>query len=90
MADDRILSVDALTFATARTALAEGCAAIDAGKTVFDLSGVNSADSSGVALMLAWQRRARQLGREVVYANVPHNLDTLARLYGVDSLLPQS
>jgi phospholipid transport system transporter-binding protein len=83
-----LLSVDALTFETAHAALAQGAAAIAAGETVFDLGGIKSADSSGVALMLAWERKARAAGRQLTYVNVPANLDSLARLYGVESLLP--
>jgi phospholipid transport system transporter-binding protein len=83
-----MLSLEALTFQTARAALAQGEAAIAAGETVFDLGGVKNADSSGVALMLAWQRRARTAGRKLTYINVSAELESLARLYGVESLLP--
>jgi phospholipid transport system transporter-binding protein len=83
-----MLSLEALTFQTARAALAQGEAAIAAGETVFDLGGVKSTDSSGVALMLAWQRRAKTAGHKLTYINVPAELESLARLYGVESLLP--
>jgi phospholipid transport system transporter-binding protein len=83
-----MLSLEALTFETARAALAQGEAAIAAGETVFDLGGVKSADSSGVALMLAWERRAKTAGRKLTYINVPAELESLARMYGVESLLP--
>jgi phospholipid transport system transporter-binding protein len=82
-----MLSLEALTFQTARAALAQGAAAIAAGETVFDLGGVKTADSSGVALMLAWQRRAQAAGRSLSFVNVPANLHTLAGVYGVDALL---
>jgi phospholipid transport system transporter-binding protein len=59
-----MISLDALTFETANAALEQGCAAIGAGETVFDLGGVRAADSSGVALLLAWQRRARDAGHK--------------------------
>jgi phospholipid transport system transporter-binding protein len=84
-----MLALDALTFDTARAALEQGCAALAAGETVFDLAGVRAVDSSGVALLLAWQRRARALGRQLSYINVPPSLHNLAHLYDVDSLLPQ-
>jgi phospholipid transport system transporter-binding protein len=82
-----MLSLEALTFQTARAALAQGIAAIDAGEAVFDLGGVKAADSSGVALMLAWQRRAEAAGRRLRFLNVPANLHTLTGLYGVDALI---
>ena len=82
-----MISLGALTFQHAPEALAQGEAAIRAGETVFDLGGVKAADSSGVALLLAWQRRARAAGRQVSFVNVPDNVNKLAALYGVDSLL---
>jgi phospholipid transport system transporter-binding protein len=83
-----MLSLDALTFASAGAALHQGYAAIDAGETVFDLGGVKSADSAGVAVMLAWQRRAQAHGQRLKYINVPENVHELARVYGVEPLLP--
>ncbi|MEX5745481.1 lipid asymmetry maintenance protein MlaB [Massilia sp. X63] len=85
-----MLSLDALTFGSAKGALEQGCAAIAAGETVFDLGGVSAADSSGVAVLLAWQRRARAANQRLTYINVPQNVQKLAALYGVDGLLPQS
>ena len=85
-----MLSIDALTFLTAREALEQGTAAIGAGETVFDLGGVKAADSSGVALLLAWQRRAVAAGHRLTFINVPDNVQKLASLYGVDTLLPQA
>jgi phospholipid transport system transporter-binding protein len=82
-----MLSLEALTFGNAQAALAQGCAAVTAGETVFDLGGVASADSSALALMLAWQRRAQGHGRKLTFINVPANVDALARLYGVDGLI---
>lgn len=82
-----MLSLDALTFQTAPAALEQGDAAIRAGETVFDLGGVKAADSSGVALLLAWQRRAVAAGHRLSFINVPENVRTLAALYGVDTLI---
>lgn len=82
-----MLSLEALTFQNAQAALEQGCAALAAGETVFDLGGVTSADSSALSLMLAWQRRARSQGRSVKFINVPANVDALAKLYGVEELL---
>jgi phospholipid transport system transporter-binding protein len=76
-----------LSFQTATAALEQGYAAISAGTTEFDLGSVGAADSSAVALLLAWQRRARQAGQTLVYTNVPASLRKLASLYGVDALL---
>ena len=82
-----MLTIDAMTFDSARLALAQGEAAIGLGETVFDLAGVKSADSSGVALLLAWQRRAQSAGHRLTFINVPDNVRKLAALYGVDTLV---
>lgn len=82
-----MLTIDAMTFDSASEALAQGEAAISAGETVFDLAGVKSADSSGVALLLAWQRRALSAGHRLTFINVPDNVRKLAALYGVDTLV---
>jgi phospholipid transport system transporter-binding protein len=88
--DNLMLSIDALTFQTAREALEQGAAAIKAGSTVIDLGNVHSTDSSGVAVLLAWQRKARAARQALAYVNVPPSLLSLASLYGVDDLLPQA
>jgi phospholipid transport system transporter-binding protein len=85
-----MLSLDALTFETAQAALDQGYVAIKAGETVFDLGGVHAADSSGVALLLAWQRHARDAGQKLTFINVPSNIDALTHLYGLDGLLARS
>ena len=82
-----MLSLDALTFENANTALEQGCAALAAGETVFDLGGIRAADSSALALMLAWQRRAQKQGRTLSFINVPANVDALARVCGVEGIL---
>jgi phospholipid transport system transporter-binding protein len=85
-----MLSFDALTFQTARAALEQGCEAIRAGQTVFDLASVKAADSSAVAVLLAWQRAAREAGLVLSYRNLPESVRSLATLYGVDAFLGAS
>jgi len=85
-----MLSLDALTFQNANAALEQGIAAIRAGETVFDLGGVRAVDSSGVALLLAWQRQARDAGQKLTFINVPANIDSLINLYGLDGVLERS
>ncbi len=80
-------NIDILTVANAKAALAQGVAAIKAGKTVFDLASVKQADSSAVAVLLAWQRAARKAGAALSFVNIPPSLCTLATLYGVDAFL---
>ena len=82
-----MLTFDTLTFQNARVVLEQGCAAIRAGETEIDLSAIQAADSSAVAVLLAWQRIARKQGTPLAYLNIPAGLQSLADVYGVDSLL---
>ena len=83
-------ALEALTFTSASAALEQGRAAIRAGQTVIDLSAVTLADSSGVAVLLGWQRAAREAGVALSFVNLPANLQSLATLYGVDEFLADS
>ena len=85
-----MLAVDSLTFQNARAVLEQGCAAIAAGESEIDLSGIKAADSSAVAVLLAWQRAARKHGRSLAFLNVPADLHSLAGVYGVQELLGAS
>ncbi|MFY9314160.1 MAG: STAS domain-containing protein [Burkholderiales bacterium] len=86
----RMLVSGALTLASVAADLAQGKAAIAEGVCSVDLGGVGELDSSALALLLAWLREAKRLGRELVFANLPQGLTTIARLYGVAELLPAS
>jgi len=87
---ERMLVSGALTLAGAAAELAQGNAAIAAGARRVDLSGVGELDSCALALLFAWQREAKGLGRELAFENLPQGLTTIARLYGVAELLPAS
>ena len=54
---------------------------------VISLDGVDRVDSAGVAVLLAWKRRAAMEGKSLSFAEVPPNLAALAELYGVAELL---
>ena len=87
---NKLESIETLTVINATAALEQGIAAIKAGQTVFDLGTVKTADSSAVAVLLAWMRAARQSGAALSYVNLPAGLQSLAALYGVDDLLVAS
>lgn len=60
----------------------------DAGlPAVIDLSGVDQADSSGVALLLEWLAWASARGDSIQFENAPEGLRTIAALSQVDTLL---
>ena len=58
------------------------------GALVIDLAQVEAGDSAAVSLLLSWLRRAQREQLALSFANVPDNLMSLARLYGVAELLP--
>ena len=51
------------------------------------LERVRAVDSSAVALLLAWKRRAADEGKALAFTGTPLNLAALAALYGVEELL---
>jgi phospholipid transport system transporter-binding protein len=79
-----------LTMDNASETLAAGLHAIAAGESDFDLSDLLSVDSSAVAVLLEWQRQARERGATLRFGVLPPNLHSLIALYGVAELLPTS
>lgn len=58
------------------------------GRQVVDLAAVREADSSALAVMLGWLRATEGRGTQVVFANIPGSVRSLAELYGLIDLLP--
>jgi phospholipid transport system transporter-binding protein len=84
----RIVLSGPVTLANVTAILEEGRRHLEEGVLTVDLAEVTEMDSSLLAAMLAWLRDARRRGRELVFTNLPESLRTIARLYGVDSLIP--
>lgn len=59
-------------------------------KLEIDFSGIEKVDSSAVSLMLTWLREAQRSAVDLRFINVPDNLVSLAKLYGVAELLTLS
>ncbi|WP_042269666.1 STAS domain-containing protein [Paraburkholderia heleia] len=76
-----------LTHESAKAALSAGFAQISAGATAVDCAALTQFDSSALAVLIAWQRAARERGAPLAVLNLPPALASLARAYGVDSLL---
>jgi len=74
MAEHRALLARAAEFRTARA-------------LTVDWSAVEAADSSALALMLAWRREASARGVTLRHRALPSSLLALADLYGVRELL---
>ena len=58
-----------------------------AAEPVLDASALRDLDTSALAVLLACQRQAAGLGRQLQVIGAPPKLRQLAQLYGVDSLL---
>ncbi len=55
--------------------------------TTLDLSGVTEVDSAAVSLLFEWRRAALAANRRIRYVNLPDNLTSLAKLYGVAEIV---
>jgi phospholipid transport system transporter-binding protein len=77
-----------VTLADVAGLLEEGKRHLEEGVRTVDLSEVTEMDSALLALLLAWLRESKLRQRDLAFANLPEALRTIARLYGVDSLLP--
>ena len=72
----------------ASAALARALAELAArGPLRLDLSGIESADSSALALLLQARRAAAAAGHALTFAGMPAGLSTLAGLYDLGPLL---
>jgi phospholipid transport system transporter-binding protein len=52
-----------------------------------DLGGVGESDSAGLALLIEWLRMARQSQKAIRFANVPAQIEALARISEVEDLI---
>ena len=84
----RIIVSGAVTLANVASVMEEGRRHLDEGVSTVDLGEVTDMDSSLLAMLFAWLRDARAHQREVAFANLPESVQTIARLYGVDGLIP--
>jgi phospholipid transport system transporter-binding protein len=84
----RLVLSGPITLANVAGILEEGRRHLEEGVRAVDLGEVSELDSSLLALMLAWLREAKSRGRELAFSNLPESLQTIARLYGVEGLIP--
>jgi phospholipid transport system transporter-binding protein len=78
-----------MSFTTVPFLLAQSEASFDFGSEIrVDLSGIDHADSAGLALMLEWLARVRRASGSIRYRNTPAALLNIARVCNVESLLP--
>jgi phospholipid transport system transporter-binding protein len=53
-----------------------------------DLGGVTYSTSAGIALLLDWLRAAAAAGKTLEIQNIPADMAAIARVSGLDSILP--
>ncbi|MCX7190876.1 MAG: STAS domain-containing protein [Candidatus Methylopumilus sp.] len=56
-------------------------------KTTIDFSKVTSIDTSTLSLIFELQRQAKTNKSHFIFKNLPKNLNSLAKLYGVEDLV---
>ena len=82
---------DTLVHSTAAAALAELLLAVSAqpsANVAVDATALLRFDSTALAVLLELRRAALQAGKTLVLQGIPSRLSDLARLYGIDELLP--
>jgi phospholipid transport system transporter-binding protein len=84
---ERWMPAGSLTMDSVATVLATSTEAALPATGVIDLERIEAVDSAGVALLLAWKRRAAVEGKPLAFAHLPPSLASLAQLYGVEELL---
>lgn len=90
VADASYRATGDLTFTTVQGLHQAGVRMIDDadGTITIDLSGVERADSAGVALLVEWVRTAREAGKGIRFLRVPDQMCAIARVSGVATILP--
>jgi phospholipid transport system transporter-binding protein len=55
---------------------------------IFDLQDIIALDNSGLALLTAWARLAKKLDKAICFVNLPNKLLDIAKLSGLEDILP--
>ncbi len=76
------------TQATASRFLEEGKSRAAKSDLLIDFSAVTEADSSVLAVLFACMREAQRTGHIISVHALPKGVQSLAKLYGIDTLLP--
>ena len=77
-----------LTMSTVPALYESGLQHLSAEDLLVDFSKVEAVDSAAVSMLLAWSRAAQSKKRSLRVVNLPDDLMSLAKLYGVDEMLP--
>lgn len=87
--DGRLVVRGRLTIATVPALFETGLQHLASEDLLVDFSQVEAVDSAAVSMLLGWTRAAQRSQRTLRVTGLPADLLSLARLYGVDELLPQ-
>lgn len=77
----------AVTLENALSLREQGLLLFAAPDVTLDLGAVTEVDSTALSLLFEWRRAALAANRRIRYVNLPENLTSLARLYGVTELV---
>ncbi|MGL4996967.1 MAG: STAS domain-containing protein [Deefgea sp.] len=76
-----------LTLANSPSALSMLDGALGGHTLTVNFAGLERVDSSAVAVLLEWQRRAKAANCQLLLVNLPNNLRQLIAVYGLAVLL---
>ena len=85
---ERMMLSGAVNLGNVAALLEEGRRHVEEGVHTVDLGEVTEMDSALLALLLAWLREAKARSQPLEFTRLPDALRTIARLYGVDDLIP--
>lgn len=89
MSGEKMMVSGDVTMETVSVLFAQGLQHLNSKDLVVDLSQTQVVDSAAVSMLLAWQRAAQSGQRALQIERLPENLLSLARLYGVEEMLPK-
>ena len=84
--EDRWLISGPMTVDQVNALLAESSALTMPGE--IDMSRVSDVDTTAISLLFEWLRQAQNHQSKISFSNLPDNLVSLAKLYGVSELIP--
>ena len=76
-----------ITFSNVVELTQQGIGLIDSHCQVVDLNEVTEVDSSAVSMLLEWLRIAKMRKLDLHFVNLPENLNSLLKLYGLSGII---
>jgi phospholipid transport system transporter-binding protein len=89
MSSEKMMVSGDVTMETVPALFAQGLQHLSSKDLVVDLSQTHAVDSAAVSMLLAWQRAAQNGQRALQIVDMPEDLLSLAKLYGVEEMLPK-